>query len=161
MIEIQAPNPHSKIKLPKVFLGGSIEMGKAEKWQDRIVKDLKEFDIAILNPRRDDWDSSWKESMKDSQFTKQVNWELNSLDDSDIIIFYFDPKTKSPITLMELGLYAKHPNVLVCCPDGFWKKGNVEIVCHREKIKLFNTYQDLLYRLIYLIKHANLPRGRN
>ena len=47
---------------------------------------------------------------------------------------YFDPKTKSPISLLELGLFAKSGKLVVCCPDGFWKKGNVDIVCQRYKV---------------------------
>jgi len=64
MKEIIAPNlipSHWKVHpRPKyLFLSGSIEMGKAEKWQDRVVRLLEKTDWTILNPRRDDWDSSW------------------------------------------------------------------------------------------------------
>ncbi len=43
-----------------VFLGGSIEMGKAIDWQTEYANRLKNVDnLTVLNPRRDDWDSSW------------------------------------------------------------------------------------------------------
>lgn len=46
-----------KFKEHSLFLAGSIEMGKAENWQDRITKAFEGIDdIVILNPRRDDWD---------------------------------------------------------------------------------------------------------
>lgn len=38
------------------------------------------------------------------QFRQQVEWELNALSVADLIVFYFDPATRSPITLLELGL---------------------------------------------------------
>src|SRR3989304_9997685 len=131
MIEIKAPYPVDFSK-PTLFLSGSIEMGSAEKWQERIVKELKDWDGIILNPRRDDWDSSWIQSIDNPKFREQVEWELRGLEDADLAIVCFDPTTKSPITLMELGIisgYAIH--TWVVCPPGFWRRGNVEILCAR------------------------------
>ena len=151
MIEIQAPHRvdgHYN-SLPKIFLGGSIEMNTAEKWQEKFVQDMANEDVVLFNPRRDDWDSSIVQRESDHRFAEQVNWELDSLGESDIVIFYFDPNTKSPITLMELGIFSTMPGtmgpeVIVCCPDGFWRKGNVEILCSRNGIPLVNTYSELL-----------------
>jgi hypothetical protein len=42
-----------------VFLAGSIEMGKAEDWQKKLEGICDDFGYDVLNPRRDDWDSSW------------------------------------------------------------------------------------------------------
>jgi len=39
-----------------IFLAGSIEMGKAEDWQKKVESLLKNENIVIFNPRRDDWD---------------------------------------------------------------------------------------------------------
>lgn len=130
-----------------IFLGGSIEMGKAEDWQTKLTNDLKKLNagkVVVFNPRRDDWDSSWKQEIGNKQFNEQVTWELDYLDKADIVVLYFDPKTKSPITLMELGLHANDKNVVVCCPEGFFRKGNVDIVCKRFGIKLTETYDELL-----------------
>jgi hypothetical protein len=79
-----------------------------------------------------------------------VNWELDAMDQSDIIVFYFDPDTKSPVTLMELGLHANSGSatLIVCCPEGFWRRGNVEIVCDRFRdITLVNTFSELVDEL--------------
>lgn len=65
-------------------------------------------------------------------------------DAADIIAVYFDPNTLSPITLLELGLHAASGKLIVCCPDGFWRKGNVRIVCERFNIPLFNDYNSWL-----------------
>ena len=131
MLEIQAPNPSPETESLSVFLAGSIEMGVAEHWQDRIVRECADCDVTFFNPRRDDWDSSWTQTIDDPQFNKQVTWELDHLEKADLIVIYFDPNTKSPITLLELGLFAKGGALLVCCPDGYWRKGNVDIVCQR------------------------------
>lgn len=130
MIEIKAPQPYNKTK-HMIFLAGSIEMGKAENWQTRVTEALKNYDVTILNPRRDDWDSSWTQTIEDPKFREQVEWELQALEDATEILMYFDPTTKSPISLLELGLFAKTGKLIVCCPEGFWRKGNVDIVCKR------------------------------
>lgn len=120
----------------KVFLAGSIEMGTAENWQEKIEQQFNnELNIVFLNPRRDDWDASWKQDKNDPPFFAQVNWELTHLEMADLIVVYFDPKTKSPITMLELGLFASTNKLIVCCPKGFWRKGNIDIVCDRYQIK--------------------------
>lgn len=117
-----------------IFLAGSIEMGKAEDWQSYIGNKLENYDIIIWNPRRLSWDNSWKQSIDNPIFKEQVDWELDALDKSDLVFFHFEPDTKSPITLLELGLYASSKKCLVHCPENFWRKGNVDIVCQRYQI---------------------------
>lgn len=125
MTEIVAPAPLPE-RGPFVFLAGSIEMGAADNWQQRVALAL-DGQLIVLNPRRDDWDSSWVQSKDNPQFRAQVEWELAALDRADVVLMYFDPATHSPISLLELGLY--HNKMVVCCPEGFWRKGNVDIVC--------------------------------
>lgn len=126
-----------------VFLAGSIEMGKAKNWQDEMAKYFQDSGWDVLNPRRDDWDSSWIQTFENAQFYQQVNWELNALEHSDLIVMYFDPNTKSPISLMELGLFARSGKLKVVCPDGFWRKGNVAIVCNYYNIPFYNNLETL------------------
>jgi hypothetical protein len=145
-IEIQAPNKIEDDGRVKIFLAGSIEMGKAEDWQKRIVKELGKYPIQFLNPRRDDWDSSWEQTKENEQFSEQVNWELDGLEASDFIILYFDPETKSPISLLELGIHAccNPDKLVVLCPDGFWRKGNVDITCEKYGVKQVNDFDELI-----------------
>ena len=126
-----------------IFLAGSIEMGAAEKWQESLGDWLLEKNYNVFNPRREDWDSSWIQTYESPQFSQQVKWELNALEKSDIIIMYLDPNTKSPISLLELGLHANNKKLWVVCPDGFWRKGNVEVVCSLYDIPLFNSLDEL------------------
>ena len=60
------------------------------------------------------------------------------------IVFFMDKDTKSPITLLELGLHAKSGNCCVYCPDGFWKKGNVDIICERYNIPMVENIDGLV-----------------
>jgi hypothetical protein len=130
-----------------VFLAGSIEMGVAENWQDRVGKFFHDLGYDVFNPRREEWDSSWEQNFENPQFYQQVNWELNALENADIIIMYFDPSTKSPISLLELGLFARSGKLRVVCPDGFWRKGNVAITCNYYNIPLHNNLDTLFLDL--------------
>ena len=133
--------------LSAVFLAGSIEMDRAELWQDRVAEALSDLPVLILNPRRDSWDSSWEQRIRNPHFKEQVDWELDGQDESTFIAMHFDPRTKSPITLLELGLYASSGRMLVSCPDGFWRKGNVEIVCERYEIPFFASLEEMILEL--------------
>lgn len=138
---IQAPLHIVPGLCPSVFLAGSIEMGAAENWQQQLISDLKGIDpLWIFNPRRDDWDSSWQQTKHNPQFREQVQWELSALEMANIIALYFDPNTRSPISLLELGLHAAAEKVICCCPRGFWRKGNVDIVCERHSIPVYEFY---------------------
>jgi hypothetical protein len=73
-----------------------------------------------------------------------VEWELAGLEQATVVAMYFAPSTKAPITLLELGLCARSGKLVVCCPDGYWRKGNVEVVCRRYGVPLLATLADLL-----------------
>jgi len=150
MREVKAPN--KAFTEVRIFLAGSIEMGAAEKWQDRVVRELSDYDnIIFLNPRRDDWDSSWTQSIDNPQFYDQVTWELDWLEGSDFVFMYFDPATKSPITLLELGLHSRSDKMVVVCPEGFYRKGNVDVVCEYYKIPQADTLEDGIWFLRSLL----------
>jgi len=65
---------------------------------------------------------------------------------------YFDKNTKSPITLLELGLFARSGKLVVCCPDGFWRKGNVAIVCERYRVQQVDSLEQLIHKVKKKIK---------
>lgn len=142
---LKAPEPYIQDDTLSIFLGGSIDMGAAENWQERLTKDLSGYeDLVILNPRRDDWDSSWvQDPTPGTQFYEQVEWELECQEQADLNVYYFTADSKAPITLLELGLFAQD-NVLVCCPKEFYRYGNVKMVCDRYAVTMVETYDDLI-----------------
>ena len=137
--------PKSDIKT--IFLAGSIEMDKAIDWQKYCEEALKDNYI-IFNPRRDEWDSSWSQTIENDNFNEQVTWELNALEKADIIIMYFAGNTMSPISLVEFGLYAQSNKMKVVVEENFWRKGNIDIVCKRYNIEQFKTLEHLIENLI-------------
>lgn len=157
MIEIKAPDDYSSFTGRKsIFLAGSIEMGKAENWQERIVAALRHLDVLILNPRRTHWNAAWDQSIDNPDFKQQVEWELDALDSADMVIMYFAPETRSPITLLELGIHvaANPKKLVVCCPEGFWRRGNVDIVCRRFGVRQVETIEDLVKSAVTFLQKA-------
>lgn len=147
IIEIKAPQTYLPTGIfPSVFLAGSIEMGEADLWQGRVVEAMRAWLVqdtlqaVLYNPRRDDWDSSWDQTVHDHNFNEQVNWELDQLAKANIVFFNFDPKTMSPITLLELGLcIGWNKKLVVVCPPDYMRCGNVRITCMRAGVPVYSS----------------------
>lgn len=92
--------PH--VNRPSVILYGAIQATSGKDWQTSLSTLLSDLPVAILNPRRDDWDSSWVEDITFPKFKEQVQWEMDYAQVADVIVFYFAPGTSTPITLLEL-----------------------------------------------------------
>ena len=133
-------------------------MNRAEPWQQRLANDLADEEVLLLNPRRDDWDSSWtQDPTPGTKFHEQVTWEMNAQDNAELLVYYFDPATISPITLLELGAYGgSDPEaVVVCCPPTYFRYGNVNVFCNRYGITLLHSYEELLTYIKDCINYAN------
>ena len=136
----------------KLFLAGSIDNGTAEDWQRVVEQQISDLPVTVYNPRRDDWNPDLRQDISEPEFAYQVNWELDNIEAADVLFFYFSPGGPAPITLMELGTAAKSAKVIVCCPDGYWRKGNVQVLCQRNEIPL---YDDLESAVRHLRIHLN------
>ncbi|MFZ5439767.1 MAG: nucleoside 2-deoxyribosyltransferase domain-containing protein [Myxococcota bacterium] len=148
MTSLRPPTPlPASFSRPTVFLAGSIELGTAEDWQTRATTVLEDLGVVVLNPRREAWDVSWEQRARFPPFREQVEWELDALGRADLVLMHFEPATKSPVTLLELGLFAASGKLVVSCPDGFWRKGNVEIVCERFHVPLVDSLDAALERV--------------
>lgn len=132
-----------KAGTPSIFLGGSIDGGAAHNWQKDFIEYFKDYDVILLNPRRDDWDSSWKtDPIIGTPFYEQVTWELVGQENSTFNIYNFQEGSKSPITLMECGIF--HDKSLVRCPIQYEKYGNVKIVCKRYGVPIYKIFDAFL-----------------
>jgi len=134
-----------------VFLAGSIEMGKALDWQAGVAERLDPENRLILNPRRDEWNPYWEQSYSNPVFREQVQWELSALDRVDWIFVYLQHDTLSPITLMEIGLYARSGKMFISCPPGFWRRGNVQAVSVKYKVPLFDDLDTAINALLEVL----------
>lgn len=139
MLEIK---PNSNKNAVSFFLAGTIEMASSYDWQNDVVKKLSDTDCVIYNPRRSDWNNSWGEDS--DELVDQINWELDHLDKCDYILMYLDPKSKSPISLLELGLYARSGKLVVACPKGFYRMTNIKTTCLKYNIPMYSTIDELV-----------------
>lgn len=118
----------------KVFLAGTIDSGKSYDWQKEVCKKfLEEKKVTIFNPRRDEWPD------EDGEEIRQIKWEHNHMDEADMIIMNIMPESKSPISLMEIGMYSQSGKLEVFCTDKFYRFNNVKVVCEKYGIKLHET----------------------
>jgi len=147
-----------------IFLAGSIAEGTAENWQNEVMQKFDDYEddvLTVLNPRREEFNTSVKQTIDDPELSEQVNWELDGMDEAVYILVHFHPDTQAPITLLELGLHAKDRfgGLVVCCPDGFYRQGNVEIVCQRYDIPFFKNLDDAVQCLRnYIDEDHNITR---
>lgn len=133
-----------------VFLGGSIEMGKAVDWQAEIARDFKAFDVTFFNPRRDKWDPTWEQKASNPKFSEQVNWEMDYLEEVDLALFFIQGDTKSPISIGEIYyLAAMVPDkLIVACEPDFWRRGNLEVLRQRKNFVLVSSLKELKEELL-------------
>ncbi|MFF5380035.1 nucleoside 2-deoxyribosyltransferase domain-containing protein [Pedobacter suwonensis] len=139
-----------------VFLAGTIDMGHSVDWQQKFIDQANEEevldDVVVFNPRRKSWDHSWTQSIENIWFSGQVNWELDSMESADVILLFLEANSKSPISMMELGLFADSGKLMVCCKEGFWRKGNIDIVCKRKGIDQYDTFDKLSVAVVAKLK---------
>jgi hypothetical protein len=139
-VHIKAPDQFThKNKFMSVFLGGTIDNGSSVNWQEEAADFLLKHDLNVLNPRRDDWNPEWEQTIENPEFYRQVKWEMNAMEFADIVILNFLKGSVSPITLLELGLMVKNnPQKLYVAADyDYWRRGNIEVICEEFSIPLY------------------------
>ncbi|MEH6417122.1 nucleoside 2-deoxyribosyltransferase domain-containing protein [Pseudomonas sp. CGJS7] len=141
---VRSPQPLPEDGRLSVFLAGSIDMGGSSDWQAQVASELAGEGVVLLNPRREDWNPAWKPSTQEPEFRRQVEWELAALQRADVILMYLQPGSQSPISLLELGLHADSGKLLLACPEGFWRKGNVDITADRYGVPRYETLPALI-----------------
>lgn len=123
-----------------VFLAGTIDCDNgSEDWQHKLC-DMAEADdsngraLTIYNPRRKEFTDNSSSAVR-----KQIKWEHEHMDDVDLIVMNLLDNSKSPISLMEIGMYAESGKLVVFCTDKFYRYDNVEMVCKKYNVPLHNT----------------------
>lgn len=125
----------------KIFLAGTIDMGRSEDWQAGLKEyfSYKEGRYILFNPRRATWNGG-----ADGEMEYQVRWELDHLEQADIIIMNILGTSQSPISLLEMGLHARSKKLYVACEPDYYRYDNVRITCEFYGIPLFESLSSLL-----------------
>ena len=101
-----APDPipaatHASTDDPQLFLAGGIT--NVADWQEAAVAALLDCPGTLYNPRRVSYDH-----LNPALAVEQIEWEYAALDRADAILFWFaDGGSPQPITLFELGSWAR------------------------------------------------------
>ena len=117
-----------------IFLAGTIDDGKSEDWQSKLIEELSDHEITILNPRRNNWGD-----LSNNELRKQITWELDHLEKADIIFMYIIGTSKSPISLLEMGIHIKDLKLIVVCEPEFYRYENVKITCEYYNAELYDS----------------------
>ena len=104
--------------------------------------DEKGYTSVLYNPRQEDWHPE-----REGEMDYQVNWELDHLQRADFILMNFLPGSQSPITLLELGLFAGSRKLRVICPASFYRYDNVRITCQRYAVPMYETLKEAVESL--------------
>ena len=136
-----------------IFLGGTIDNGDSFNHQEALISELKKSEathpLCVYNPRRKEWNKNASKEEMD----EQINWELYHLNRADLIVMNILPNSKSPISLMEIGLFARDKKMIVFCNENFYRYENVKVVCDKFGLPLFNT-NDILVIKNEVLKYA-------
>jgi len=125
-------------KTLSVFLAGTIDNGASVDWQSEVIEHLETEpygNIIVYNPRR----KTWNPEAGHDEVMKQIDWEQRALEVSDFIVMNFLQDSKSPISFLELGLFARSKKIAVFCPKKFYRYDNIEDTCHRYNVELINV----------------------
>ena len=143
-MNIRTPSdPHCFAK-KTIFLAGTTDPKISGNWQEWLAQHLQYLDVDILNPRLNNWFSKNEQNLNTQAFTSQLSWELEGLENADLVVMYFKAQSTSPITLIEFGLTANSGRLVVCCEKGFWQYGNVEFICHQCHVPMVESFPELL-----------------
>lgn len=128
----------------RIFLAGTIDMGNSRDWQMEIYERFTEMGgrYILFNPRQEHWDAT-----RPGEMDYQVRWELDHLEEADMIIMYILGSSKSPISLLEMGLHAKGGKMTVICEEDFYRYDNVRITCDHYDVPMYNDLDSFLKTL--------------
>lgn len=133
---VVAPSQYPREGL-KVYLAGAIDMGDAQNWQQDVINQFANIDeIVLLNPRRLEFTDVMEQS--------QIEWELEAMEDADLILMWFPEASKAPISLLEMGLYLRSGKLLLGVENGYYRQKNIEFTARRYNVPVFYSLGELV-----------------
>lgn len=122
-----------------LFLAGTIT-GTSD-WQHEMVDLLRNENLVILNPRRDNFPINQPNAAEE-----QIRWEYRHLRKADAVSFWFARETLGPIVLYELGAWSTMQKpIFVGVHPEYLRKLDVEIQTSlaRPEVKIVNDLRSL------------------
>jgi len=125
-----------------VFLAGAIDMGSAVNWQSYVISKLQDYhdDLILVNPRRP--------KFTPDTLDEQIYWELNALDEVDVVFMWFPKDAKAPISFLETGLYFNSNKIVLGAEEGFYRRRNLEITSRLCDEPLLNDLDTMILEIV-------------
>lgn len=162
--QIQIITPNSPAQSPlhptTIFLAGPTEVSWREDFIALLEQHLQDAPISptlsgitMYDPFQPDWDGTWKEDYAlDPRFKAQTDWELDRQESADLVVVFFDERSKAPVSLLEFGLCARSGRAVAGCQKGFWRRGHVQGVCQRYGVPLADDLEALVVKVATALK---------
>jgi hypothetical protein len=135
-----------------IFLAGTIDGGNSIDWQAEAASLLEAGmkNCILYNPRQKEWHPE-----REGEMDYQVGWELGHLEKADFILMNFLPGSQSPITLLELGLFARSGKLHVVCPKEYYRYDNVRITCGRYSVPVYASLEEAVTAILDLYQQSS------
>ncbi|MFK7786732.1 MAG: nucleoside 2-deoxyribosyltransferase domain-containing protein [Crocinitomicaceae bacterium] len=121
-----------------IFLAGSMAQESSSNWRKTVVNQFGDT-YHFFVPTHPNHDQTGDDEMK-----THIEWELNGLAKADFILLNFLADARSPISMVEMGMYIQSGKLIVVCPKNFYKRRYVETLCEKYTTPLFNHLDQLL-----------------
>ena len=134
--------PVDEATYTKIFLAGTIDMGNSVDWQAETIRRFRERNdgrYLFFNPRRT---AGLDGTTGDMPY--QIRWELEHLEKADLIVMNILGTSKSPITLLEMGIHIRSGKLHVACEPSFYRYDNVKVTCEQYGVPLYASLDELL-----------------
>lgn len=152
-VKVQYPDkPILNKSLRAVFLGGPLT---SDNWQKEVTEKLEGKAIIVVNPRKDEWQMSKVE--------EQVAWEIEYLEQSHAIFFWFSwdhPNIEA--TLLELGRCTATKGVIfVGVHDNVKQKRTIYefIRMYAPHVAVSNTMEKVVSQMMYWVQNGIMKSG--
>ena len=128
--EVSVPSLFMPSSGVKIFLAGSIDQPEDNHWRKRAIDFMRDSwfnakenntSITVYSPRRDD--NTWLPEYENEQAT----WDMSMLAMVDYIVLHLTGDTISPVSLLELGMFAGDPRLRLSVDDSYSRKQIVEL----------------------------------
>ncbi|WP_055447706.1 nucleoside 2-deoxyribosyltransferase domain-containing protein [Lacinutrix mariniflava] len=120
------------------FLAGSMDFNESNSWRQKIMQEMKHL-VHFLDATRIEHND-----FSDSQMKEHIEWELDALIISDKIILNFKEDSKSPISILELGMYVKSSKLVVVCPNKFYQRRYINVLCNKYNTPFFDSFDEAI-----------------
>lgn len=90
--------------------------------------------------------------------SQDYTWELNALEQVDVIVVFFEKVNIGAVSLMELGLSMQFTEIAVGCEPEFWAEKLIKDVTGFYDVPLFSSLSDLCEHIANMFTDFEMDR---